>query len=146
VNRTAPEPTVTGTLAITPDQLATIGTLARTYDAQRRRLLDRLGDAEPATTSVRSLGDLEDGVQLDGKAVAAAIVDLVVQAPELTGSAADLPLHAAAPDLAAAEAGWWDALLGDVERRSGLAPRGIRVTLPADAADAVRAVFAERTA
>ncbi len=144
MNRTPPEPTVTGSLAVTPEQLATIGTLARTYDAMRLRLLDRLGDAKPVVTSIRPLGAVDDGVQLDGRPVAAAIVDAVVQAPELTGSAVDLPLHAAAAELVAAEAGWWDALLGDVERRSGLDPRSIKVTLPDGAPEAVRTVFAER--
>ena len=144
MNRTPPEPTVTGDLAVTPEQLATIGTLARTYDAMRLRLLDRLGDATPAVTSIRPLAAVDDRVQLDGRPVAAAIVDAVVQAPELTGSAVDLPLHAADAPLVAAEAGWWDALLGDVERRSGLDPRGIKVTLPDGTAEAVRTVFAER--
>jgi hypothetical protein len=144
VNSTAPAPTVTGDLAVTPEQLAIIGTLARTYDAMRRRLLARLGDAAATVASIRPLAAIDDRVQLDGAGVAASIVDLVIQAPELTGSAVDLPVYAASPADAAAEAGWWDALLGDVERRSGLAPRGIKVTLPAGTPDAVRAVFAER--
>ena len=146
MNRTPPEPTLTATLAVTPEQLAIIATLARTYDAMRRRLLERIGDTSgvaPAPASIRPLAALDESVQLDGSAVAAAIIDVVLQAPELTGTLVDLPLYATTPDVCAAEAGWWDALLGDVERRSKLAPRAIKVEVT-DLPEQVRAVFADR--
>jgi hypothetical protein len=81
---------------------------------------------------------------LDGAPVSASIVDAVTQAADLAGTGIRLPLPQTPTNLAAATAGWWDALLGDVERRTGLAPRAITVSLPADAADEIKAVFADR--
>ena len=89
---------------------------------------------------------LEPAVSLDGEPVSASIVDAVVLGSKLAGSATTLPLPVAPDELAAAEAGWWDALLGDVERRTGLAPRSIAVALSPQTPADVRAVFADRVA
>ena len=151
MNRTPPEAQVTDSAAgISPAALAVIGTLARTYDAQRLRLLERRLEesthvAAPASP-LRPLADLEAGVTLDGSPVSASIVDAVVQAPKLAAGAVQLPLSDASERLVTAEAGWWDALLGDVERRTGLPPRSIAVSLPDGAPAGVRAVFADRAA
>jgi hypothetical protein len=147
VNRTAPLAQIIDTTAdISPDSLAVIATLARTYNAQRLRLLQRAGEGSGPTaeSTLRALSELEPAVVLDGAPVSASIVDTVEQASDLVGTGVTLPLPAAPVDLAAAAAGWWDALLGDVERRAGLAPRSITVSLPADAASEVKAVFADR--
>ena len=147
MNRTAPKATIVDAAAdISPDSLAVIGTLARTYDAQRIRLLELAAAAPgPVTESpLRPLSELDPTVVLDGAPVSASIVDAVQLAADLAGTGITLPLPQTPADLAAATAGWWDALLGDVERRTGLAPRSLTVTLPADAAEEVRAVFADR--
>jgi hypothetical protein len=147
VNRTPPAPEIVGQSAdLSPDSLAVIGTLARTYDAQRIRLVELAAAAPgPATASpLRPLSELEPAVVLDGAPVSASIVDAVTQAADLAGTGVRLPLPQTPVDLAAATAGWWDALLGDVERRTGLTPRAITVSLPADAADEIKAVFADR--
>jgi hypothetical protein len=145
VNRTPPHAQLIDPAAdISPDSLAVIGTLARTYDAQRLRLLERQGDVKTAESPLRPLSALEPAVAQDGAPVSASIVDAVGQAADLAGTGVTLPLAEAATDLVAAEAGWWDALLGDVERRTGLAPRSITVTLPADTAEDIKAVFADR--
>ena len=151
MNRTPPNATlVDDATVISPEALAVIGTLARTYDAQRRRLLERrLEEALPVPTAdspLRPLAELEPAVSLDGSPVSASIVDAVVLAAQLAGTAVSLPLPAASDALVAAEAGWWDALLGDVERRTGLAPRTISVRLPDGGSPGVRAVFADRAA
>jgi hypothetical protein len=147
VNRTSPKAEIVDTAAdISPVSLAVIATLARTYDAQRLRLLERAGEAPRSTSAspLRALSELEPAVVLDGAPVSASIVDAVEQASDLAGTGVTLPLLQNPVDLAAAAAGWWDALLGDVERRTGLAPRAITVSLPADAAAEVKAVFADR--
>jgi hypothetical protein len=151
MNRTPPQPQLTDrALTITPQELAVIATLARTYDAQRLRLLERRRPSRgivPASP-LRSLFKVEPGVSLDGTPVSASIVDAVVKAPALAASAVSLPLPL--PDgpenVHVAEAGWWDALLGDVERRLGMAPRSIGVALHPEASPEVRAVFADRVA
>lgn len=151
MNRTPPEATTTEGIELPTAQLEIIGTLARTYDAQRLRLLSLLqhGDPKPATltSSLRPLGEIESEVWLDGREVSASIVDAVVQAEDvLAGRAVVPPLHVGDEGVMAAEAGWWDALLGDVERRSGLAPRSIGIELPGEVPASVRAVFADRVA
>jgi hypothetical protein len=152
VNRTAPKATIVDAAAdISPDSLAVIGTLVRTYDAQRLRLLE-LAAAAPgpvADSPLRPLSELEPAVVLDGAPVSASIVDAVQLASNKAGTGTAgtglaLPLPQNPVDLAAAAAGWWDALLGDIERRTGLSPRSITVSLPADAADEIKAVFADR--
>jgi hypothetical protein len=147
VNRTAPKAEIVDPSAdISPDSLAVIATLARTYDAQRLRLLERAAETSgPSSASpLRAPSELEPAVVLDGAPVSASIVDAVEQASDLAGTGVTLPLPQSPVDLAAAAAGWWDALLGDVERRTGLAPRAITVSLPADTAAEVKAVFADR--
>jgi hypothetical protein len=151
MNRTAPQPVVTTPgEPFSPEALAIIATLARTYDAQRQRLLERRRPSRgiiPASP-LRSLFDVEAGIVLDDAPVSASIVDAVVNARALAEEPARLPLPIpAGPDnVHVAEAGWWDALLGDVERRSGLPPRSIRISLHPDASTEVRAVFADRVA
>jgi hypothetical protein len=145
VNRTPPRPEVVASgLAVSADVLAVVGTLARTYDAQRLRLARRAGECASSPSPLRPLNILEPAVLLDGSALSASIVDAVTMAGELSKQPVALPFLAGSPDLMDAEAGWWDALLGDVERRTGLAPRAISVSLPAQASETVRAVFAER--
>jgi malate synthase len=150
VNRTPPRPEVVGSsLVIHADELAVVGTLARTYDAQRLRLLERAGDrgsseATVSTGPLRALDMLEPAVMLDGRELSASIVDAVTMARELAERPVALPFLAGSADLMAAEAGWWDALLGDVERRTGLAPRAIHVALTGHAPESLRAIFAER--
>jgi malate synthase len=146
VNRTPPQPEVVGELTISPEGLAIIGTLARTYDAQRLRLLERAGqDGGPISESpLRGLASLEPAVMLDGFPVSASIVDAVILAAELAQRPVALPFLSPSAELMAAEAGWWDALLGDVERRTGLPPRAIGIALPDEAPPSVRGVFAER--
>jgi hypothetical protein len=147
VNRTPPRPEVVGSgVAISADALAVVGTLVRTYDTQRLRLLQRAGDcgSPKSRSALRPLNILEPAVMLDGRALSASIVDAVTMAGELAQQPVALPLLPGPADLMVAEAGWWDALLGDIERRVGLTPRAVSVTLPQDAPDCVRAVFAER--
>ena len=131
---------------LSPASLAVIATLARTYDAQRLRLVELAAAAPGPTTEspLRPLSELEPAIVLDGAPVSGSIVDAVAQAADLAGTGISLPLPQNPTDLAAATAGWWDALLGDVERRTGLSPRAITVSLPADAAIEVKAVFADR--
>ncbi len=147
MNRTPPQPHLTDTaLSVSAKELAVIATLCRTYDAQRLRLLAR-GSATDDTSTLsplRGLSQLEPAISLDGAPVSASIVDAVTQAAKMTGGAVVLPLSAEPPDLAAAEAGWWDALLGDVERRLGLPPRSVAVALDVATHDEARAVFANR--
>jgi hypothetical protein len=146
VNRTPPRPEVAAGLTVPPEKLAVVGTLARTYDAQRLRLLERAGHSVTADSDspLRPLTSLEPAMMLDGRAVSASIVDAVSKAEAFTRRPVALPLLVGSAELMAAEAGWWDALLGDIERRSGLPPRAIGVALPPDAPPAVRAIFAER--
>lgn len=147
MNRKAPRPEVVcADVTIPPDRLAVIGALARTYDAQRLRLVERAGlvDSSQAPGPVRPLTDLHPAVTLDGSAVSASISDVVTQAETLAAQGFAVPFLTLREDLMVAEAGWWDALIGDVERRIGLAPRTIRVTA-ADVAS-VQAVFADRLA
>lgn len=154
MNRTPPEALITDPGAdISPAALEVIGTLARTYEAQRRRLMQRRLSSGPnrgilPAATFRPLWKDEPGVTLDGAPVSAAIVDAVTMAPELAGSVVKLPLpFPEGPDnVDVADAGWWDALLGDVERRTGLSPRSIRVKLHPDTSAQVRAVFADRVA
>ncbi len=145
MNRTPPHASIADPSAdISPDSLAVIGTLARTYDAQRLRLIERQGDVKTADSPLRPLTALEPAVVQDGAPVSASIVDAVEQAADLAGTGVTLPLAETTTALVAAEAGWWDALLGDIERRTGLAPRSITVSLPAGTDEAVKAVFADR--
>jgi malate synthase len=147
VNRTPPQPQLTNeALPISAQELAVIATLCRTYDAQRLRLLARgsATAAAPTLSPLRGLSELEPAISLDGAPVSASIVDAVTQAAKMAGGAVVLPLAAGPPDLAAAEAGWWDALLGDVERRMGLPPRSVAVELDVATSDEARAVFADR--
>ncbi|GAA1836009.1 malate synthase A [Luedemannella flava] len=91
-------------------------------------------NADPATIVVRPRGlHLNEAhVAVDGAPVAAGLFDIAVAAVlggrqrEAAGSALYLYL----PKMESHhEAQWWDALIGDVERRVGLAPRSIRVTV-----------------
>ncbi len=147
MNRTPPQPQLTDSaLAVSAQELAVIATLCRTYDAQRLRLLAR-GSATADTSTLsplRGLSQLEPAISLDGEPVSASIVDAVTQAAKMAGGAVVLPLAASPPDLAVAEAGWWDALLGDVERRMGLPPRSVVVALDVATPTEARAVFADR--
>jgi hypothetical protein len=151
MNRTPPQPQLADpATGFSVPELEVIGTLCRTYDAQRLRLLDRGAATSPRSTStptlspLRPLSELEPAVSLDGAPVSASIVDAVTRAAKMAGGAVVLPLSEGPPDLVAAEAGWWDALLGDAERRMGLAPRSIAVALDAATPHGVRAVFANR--
>lgn len=151
MNRTPPQPQLTDPgLSVSPQELAVIATLARTYDAQRLRLLARRsatrGTAElsPTLSPLRGLNQLEPAISLDGAPVSASIVDAVTLAAKMTGGGVVLPLAEGPPDLAVAEAGWWDALLGDVERRMGLPPRSVGVVLDVATPDEAREVFADR--
>jgi malate synthase len=91
--------------------------------------------AEGAATVVvrpRGLHLDEDHVLVDGGPVAAGLFDIAVAAtlagPGLVARGSGLYLYL--PKLESRhEAQWWDALLGDVERRVGLPPRSIRVTV-----------------
>jgi malate synthase len=74
----------------------------------------------------------EHRVLVDGEPVPAGLFDIAVAAtlagPALASRGSGLYLYL--PKLESRfEAQWWDALLGDVERRVGLAPRSIRVTV-----------------
>jgi malate synthase len=95
--------------------------------------LDRIGE-HPATVVVRPRGLHlpEPRIQVDGVPVAASIVDLALVAT-LTGparEAAGSALYLYLPKLESRhEAEFWDALIGDVERRVGLAPRSVRVSV-----------------
>lgn len=147
MNRTPPRPEVVAPdVTILPVRLAVIGTLARTYDLQRLRLLERAGikQSAPLVTPIRPLNVVEPTVMLDGRPLSASIVDLVTRAEELAVQPVELPFLAGSGALTAAEAGWWDALIGDVERRTGLAPRSVVVTLPSHVPETVRAVFGDR--
>ena len=146
MNRTPPLPDVVGELSIAAESLAIMGTLARTYNAQRLRLLERAGHVEePVSESpLRGLPSLEPAVMLDGVPLSASIVDAVILAAQLAQRPFALPFLSPAAEVMAAEAGWWDALLGDVERRTGLPPRVIGVDLPPEAPPSVRAILAER--
>jgi malate synthase len=87
-----------------------------------------------ATVVVRPRGlHLDEArVRVDGAPVAAGLFDVAVAAT-LAGparEAAGSALYLYLPKLESHhEAQWWDAFLGDVERRVGLAPRSIRVTV-----------------
>jgi malate synthase len=91
--------------------------------------------AEGAATLVvrpRGLHLDEARVQVDGGPVAAGLFDVAVAAtlagPGLVAQGSGLYLYL--PKMESwHEAQWWDALLGDVERRVGLPPRSIRVTV-----------------
>jgi hypothetical protein len=145
MNRTPPQPEIVGeSLDISAELLAVIGTLARTYEAQRLRLLERAGECGSAPSPLRPLNILEPDVRLDGHALSASIVDAVTMAGEFAGQSVALPLLLGSEELMAAEAGWWDALLGDIERRIGLPPRAVSISLPAHTPESVRANFAER--
>jgi malate synthase len=96
-------------------------------------VVDAVGP-NPATIVVRPRGlhlD-EPRVLVDGKPCPAGLFDIAMLA---TGAgkafaAAGKPLALYLPKIEAyPEAQWWDALIGDVERRTGLAPRSIRVTV-----------------
>jgi malate synthase len=74
----------------------------------------------------------EDRVRVDCRPVAAGLFDVAVAAtlagPGLVARGSGLYLYL--PKLESRhEAQWWDAVLGDVERRVGLPPRSIRVTV-----------------
>jgi malate synthase len=107
-----------------------LGTLSHTREDGR---VDRV--AEGAATLVvrpRGLHLNEDRVQVDGVPVAAGLFDVAVAAtlagPGLVARGSGLYLYL--PKMESRhEAQWWDALLGDVERRVGLPPRSIRVTV-----------------
>jgi malate synthase len=107
-----------------------LGTLSFTREDGR---IDAV--AESAATIVvrpRGLHLDEDRVQVDGGPVAAGLFDVAVAAtlagPALVARGSGLYLYL--PKLESRhEAQWWDALLGDVERRVGLPPRSIRVTV-----------------
>jgi hypothetical protein len=146
VNRTPPDARLIEGDGLSAQQLAIIGTLARTYEAQRLRLLERIDPSKVALPSpLRPLDALEPDVWLDGAMVSASIVDTVAAGHELLAAQAVVPPLSLGPvEVMTAEAGWWDALFGDVERRSALPPRSISVSLPADVPPAVRAVFADR--
>ncbi len=146
MNRTPPAATGNEGSDLEESVLAVIGTLARTYDAQRLRLLELGEPGAPTLPSTLSpLGELEQEVWLDGRPVSASIVDTVVQAREILAlRPVTPPLQVGSDAFMAAQGGWWDALLGDVERRCGLAPRTIRIALPAETGPSVRAVFADR--
>jgi malate synthase len=91
-------------------------------------------DDNPATIVVRPRGlhlD-EPRVLVDGKPCPAGLFDIAVLAasagPAFAEAGAPLALYL--PKIEAyPEAQWWDALIGDVERRVGLAPRSVRVTV-----------------
>ncbi|HEX2806112.1 MAG TPA: malate synthase A [Kineosporiaceae bacterium] len=92
------------------------------------------GVGDPATLVVRPRGLHlpEPRIEVDGARAAASIVDLALAAT-LTGparQAAGSALYLYLPKLESRhEAELWDALIGDVERRVGLAPRSVRVSL-----------------
>jgi hypothetical protein len=147
VNRTPPRPEVVEPgVTISKARLAVVGTLVRTYDWQRRRLLERAGVSESShgQSPLRPLNILEFAVMLDGRPVSASILDLAAHIEELVARPIEVPFLDGSGTLAAAEAGWWDALIGDVERRTGLAPRSVIVALPSRLPETVRAVFADR--
>ncbi|GAA1752505.1 malate synthase A [Luedemannella helvata] len=95
--------------------------------------VDTVG-ADPATIVVRPRGLHlnESRVAVDGAPVAAGLFDITVAAV-LAGrerQAAGSALYLYLPKIESHhEAQWWDALIGDVERRVGLAPRSVRVTV-----------------
>jgi malate synthase len=147
VNLTPPRPQLTEPgPALSSERLATVATLARTYDAQRLRLLQRAGlnEISAPAPALRGLQILEPAVLLDGRCVSASIVDVVLLADQPVIELIQVPFLTPASDLMAAEAGWWDALFGDVERRVGAAPGTLGVALVPAAPDGVRAVFADR--
>lgn len=100
-------------------------------DALGERLSESTDVAE--TVAIRALAVELGSITIDGKPCAAAIYDLVLAvstaastAPGSTGA----PVTVALPTVAGpAEAQWWDALIGDVEWRTGLAPLAVRVVV-----------------
>ena len=107
-----------------------LGTLSFTRPDGR---VDQVTDGA-ATVVVRPRGlHLDESrVEVDGGPVAAGLFDIAVAAtlagPALAARGSGLYLYL--PKMESwHEAQWWDALLGDVERRVGLPPRSIRVTV-----------------
>ena len=95
--------------------------------------VDRVGpDAATLIVRPRGLHLPEPRIEVDGLPASASIVDLALAAT-LTGparQAAGSALYLYLPKLEGRhEAEFWDALIGDVERRVGLAPRSIRVSV-----------------
>lgn len=147
MNHSPPRPEVVAPgFDLSTDHLAVIGVLARTYDSQRLRLVERAAAREltDAGPPLRPLNMLDPGLRLDGRALSASIVDVVATADRLAGRPIRIPFLEGAGDVLTAQAGWWDALFGDVERRVGLAPRSCKVLLPPEMPAAVRAIFEDR--
>jgi hypothetical protein len=147
VNHAPPCPEIVAPgLAISSDELAVIGVLARTYEPQRLRIVQRAAARELAGAGPppRPVNMLDPGVRLDGRALSASIVDVVTTARRLAGTPIRIPFLDGSGEVLTAEAGWWDALLGDVERRVGLTPRSFKVLLPLEIPAAVCAIFADR--
>ncbi len=96
-------------------------------------VIDTVGE-NAATIVVRARGLHLDEPRLliDGEPCVAGLLDIAVVAatagPAFAASGRDLALYL--PKIEAyPEAQWWDALIGDVERRVGLEPNSVRVTV-----------------
>jgi malate synthase len=109
---------------------AAAGTLTFTRDDGR---VDTVGDSPAALTiRPRGLHLPEPHAVVDDRPVPASLFDVALlathTAPGLVDRGSGLYLYL--PKMQSRhEAEWWDAVLGDVERRTGLAPRSIRVTV-----------------
>jgi malate synthase len=95
--------------------------------------VDRLND-HIATLVLRARGlhMVERRVEVDGEHPSASVFDVALaavhSAPRLAARGSGLYLYI--PKMEShEEAAWWDAMLGDVERRTGMRPGSIRVTV-----------------